>query len=113
MSVALAARLHYVCEGDPGFRRVKKGVRFGYLDSRGRQIRDARTLDRIKALVIPPAWSDVWICERADGHVQATGRDARGRKQYRYHADWTRARNEGKYAHMIEFGHALPASAGE
>ena len=67
---------------------------FAYRDAKGRPVRDARTLDRIRSLVIPPAWTDVWICARADGHLQATGRDARGRKQHRYHPDWTTARND-------------------
>ena len=75
----------------------------------GRPVRDARTLDRIRSLVIPPAWTDVWICARADGHLQATGRDARGRKQHRYHPEWTRARNGAKYDRMVEFALALPA----
>ena len=71
-------------------------------------MKDERTLARIKSLVIPPAWTDVWICARADGHIQATGRDARGRKQYRYHPDWTRVRDEAKFERLIDFGKALP-----
>ena len=71
-------------------------------------MRNPRTLARIRSLVIPPAWTDVWICAQADGHLQATGRDGRGRKQHRYHPDWTAARNGGKYGRMLEFGLALP-----
>jgi DNA topoisomerase I len=87
---------------------VRHGKSFVYHDTRGRRIRDARTLDRIRSIVIPPAWTDVWICPRADGHIQATGRDARGRKQHRYHAAWTTARKHAKYDSMIEFARALP-----
>jgi DNA topoisomerase I len=106
---AKAAGLHYVTAGEPGFVRVKHGKSFLYRDQRGRSVRDPRTLDRIKSIVIPPAWTDVWICIRADGHLQATGRDARGRKQHRYHASWTAARNESKFEGMIAFAQALPA----
>jgi DNA topoisomerase I len=106
---ATAAGLHYVTGGEPGFSRIRHGSGFVYRDVRGRTIRDAHTLDRIRALVIPPAWTDVWICARADGHLQATGRDARGRKQHRYHRRWTEAREEFKYDRMIEFAQALPA----
>ena len=81
---AKAAGLHYVLEGEPGLSRVRRGKTFDYRDAKGRAVRDGRTLDRIRSLVIPPAWEDVWICARADGHLQATGRDARGRKQHRY-----------------------------
>jgi DNA topoisomerase-1 len=89
--------------------RLRQGKGFSYRDARGRAVRDPRTLDRIRTLVIPPAWTHVWICARPDGHVQATGRDARGRKQYRYHPAWNSARNHGKYDHMMEFAVALPA----
>src|SRR5688572_16409446 len=101
--------LHYVLEGEPGLSRIRRGKTFAYLDAKGRAIREPRTLDRIRSLVIPPAWTDVWICARPDGHVQATGRDARGRKQHRYHPDWTTARNDSKYGQMIDFARALPA----
>ena len=74
--------------------RIRRGKSFAYRDAKGRTVRDARTLDRIRSLVIPPAWKDVWISARADGHIQATGRDARGRKQHRYHPEWTSAREE-------------------
>jgi DNA topoisomerase I len=109
-AVARAAGLHYVAEGEPGLTRIRRGKStFAYRDSKGRPLRDARTLDRIRSLVIPPAWRHVWICARSDGHLQATGRDARGRKQHRYHPEWTTARNEGKYGQMIDFARALPA----
>ena len=107
--MASAAGLHYVVEGEPGLSRIRRGKTFAYRDAKGRPVRDARTLDRIRSLVIPPAWNDVWICARADGHVQATGRDARGRKQHRYHPEWTAARHESKYGQMIDFALALPA----
>jgi DNA topoisomerase-1 len=89
--------------------RIRRGKTFTYRDAKGREIHDARILDRIRSLVIPPAWNYVWICSRADGHLQATGRDARGRKQHRYHPDWTAARHDAKYTQMIDFAHALPA----
>src|SRR5439155_7629227 len=79
-----------------------------YVDADGRAVRDRRTLERIRTLAIPPAWRDVWICSAANGHVQATGRDARGRKQYRYHARWRATRDETKYDKMLIFGCALP-----
>jgi DNA topoisomerase-1 len=106
--VARAIGLHYVVEGETGLTRIRRGKTFTYRDAKGRHVRDAQTLDRIRSLVIPPAWEDVWICARADGHVQATGRDARGRKQHRYHPDWTAARHESKYGQMIDFARALP-----
>jgi len=108
-AAAKAAGLHYVLEDETGLSRVRRGKTFAYRDAKGRAVRDGRTLDRIRSLVIPPAWEDVWICARADGHVQATGRDARGRKQHRYHPEWTAARNDSKYGQMIDFAHALPA----
>jgi DNA topoisomerase-1 len=108
-AAAKAAGLDYVHDGEPGISRVAHGKTFIYVDARRRKVRDARTLDRIRSLVIPPAWTSVWICARADGHLQATGRDARGRKQHRYHPEWTRARNGAKYDQMIEFALALPA----
>jgi DNA topoisomerase-1 len=108
-TAARAAGLHYVVDGEPGISRIRHGKSFIYRDSRGRPVRDPRTLARIRSLVIPPAWNDVWICSRPDGHIQATGRDARGRKQHRYHAAWTSARNETKYGSMVDFGIALPA----
>lgn len=104
-----AARgLRYVHDDDPGYRRRRAGRGFTYLDTRGKPIRSQPTIDRIKGLAIPPAWTDVWISPRADGHLQATGRDARGRKQYRYHPEWRAAQEEMKFERMIEFGEALP-----
>jgi DNA topoisomerase-1 len=102
------ARLTYVNDETPGYRRRKAGKRFAYLDRRGRRITDARTIARIDALAIPPAWTEVWICPDAHGHRQATGRDARGRKQYRYHPDWRVQQEEDKYERLIDFGAALP-----
>ena len=109
--LAVSARdagLHYVTDRRPGIVRAhKKGGAFDYLDSGGRRIRETKTLDRIRHLAIPPAWADVWISPDASGHLQATGRDARGRKQYRYHPDWRRSRDESKYDRVIGFGRAL------
>jgi len=108
-SAARAAGLRYVHDGRAGIHReaVKDGFR--YLDAHGAPVEDETTLARIKGLVIPPAWQDVWICAQANGHLQATGRDARGRKQYRYHPKWRTARDEVKYERMLKFGDALPA----
>ncbi|GAA5007270.1 DNA topoisomerase IB [Pseudoluteimonas lycopersici] len=99
--------LHYVSDAMPGIRR-KGSKRFRYLSPKGRTIRAPRTLERIRALAIPPAWSDVWICADPNGHLQATGRDARGRKQYRYHPRWNRLRGRDKHARIVAFGTALP-----
>jgi DNA topoisomerase-1 len=106
-AVAREAGLRYASDDSPGLRRVKRGRSFGYVDPDGRAIRDLETLARIKALAIPPAWTDVWISARADGHIQATGRDERGRKQYRYHANWRSVRDEAKYGRTLAFGRAL------
>jgi DNA topoisomerase-1 len=108
-SEARAVGLYYVLEGESGLSRIRRAKTFAYRDEKGRAVRDARTLERIRSLVIPPAWTDVWICARANGHLQATGRDARGRKQHRYHPEWTIARHESKYGQMIDFARALPA----
>ncbi|HWM91045.1 MAG TPA: DNA topoisomerase IB [Thermoanaerobaculia bacterium] len=105
---AKAAGLRYVSDDMPGIRRRKRGKGFTYLDAKGSTVRDARTLERIRKLAIPPAWIDIWICPTANGHLQATGRDARGRKQYRYHAEWRNVRDETKFGRMIAFGEALP-----
>ncbi|MBS7458147.1 DNA topoisomerase IB [Coralloluteibacterium stylophorae] len=102
------AGLVHVSDEQPGFRRRRAGKGFSYIDTRGQPIRDDRILTRIRALAIPPAYTDVWICARPNGHLQATGRDARGRKQYRYHARWHEVREEDKYGRMIAFGEALP-----
>jgi DNA topoisomerase-1 len=105
---ARAAGLRYVSDGRPGLSRIAADGGFRYVDAQGEAVDDEATLARIKALAIPPAWKDVWICAQANGHLQATGRDARGRKQYRYHARWRSVRDEVKYERMIAFGQALP-----
>ena len=102
------AGLRYVTDAEPGIRRRRAGRGFSYTDPDGRRITDRRLLARIKSLAIPPAWTDVWICPSPSGHLQATGRDARGRKQYRYHPRWRHARDEVKYERIIAFGQALP-----
>ena len=105
---ARSAGLRYTTDRRPGIGRRRRGKSFTYLAPDGRPIRTASEIARIKALVIPPAWTDVWICPDARGHLQATGRDARGRKQYRYHPKWRQARDGTKYHRMIGFAHALP-----
>jgi DNA topoisomerase-1 len=106
---AESAGLAYVHDHDPGLGRVAAGHgKFKYRDVDGKAVRDPKTLDRIARLVIPPAWTQVWICPDPRGHIQATGRDQRGRKQYRYHPDWRAVRDQNKYEHMIAFGRALP-----
>jgi DNA topoisomerase I len=105
---ARAASLRYVSDQQPGWRRARQGRGFSYRDVEGRPIRDERELARIRALAIPPAWTDVWICPVANGHLQVTARDARGRKQYRYHPRWRAARDETKYERILAFGAALP-----
>jgi DNA topoisomerase-1 len=105
--------LFYVTDGTPGIRRFRSGgshkkPRFQYVSAAGRRIHDARTLARIARLAIPPAYEDVWICTNPRGHLQATGRDARGRKQYRYHPDWRVARDDHKHSRMESFGRTLP-----
>jgi DNA topoisomerase I len=100
--------LRYVTDDEPGFRREKSGDDFRYLDPDGKIIRDEAVLDRIKSLAIPPAWTDVWICKSENGHLQATGRDVRHRKQHRYHPRWREVRDETKYLQMIAFAKALP-----
>lgn len=103
------AGLRYASDAEPGISRREGRSGFEYLDARGKRVKDPGTLARIKRLAIPPAWSGVWICRDERGHLQATGRDARGRKQYRYHARWREHRDADKYDHMIEFASALPA----
>ncbi len=102
------AELKYVSGDAPGFRRRRQGKDFVYLTAAGRPVTDATVLDRIRRLAIPPAYEDVWICSSPNGHLQATGRDARGRKQYRYHAQWRLARDGAKFERMAAFGAALP-----
>jgi DNA topoisomerase-1 len=101
-------RLVHVEESTPGIIRRRAGHGFVYLDPRGRRLTDREALDRIKSLAIPPAWTDVWICLDAHGHIQATGRDVKGRKQYRYHDDWNERRSVAKFESLLEFGHSLP-----
>ena len=105
---AADAGLIYVSDADPGIVRRRVGKGFGYRAPDGTPVRDRATLARIRALAIPPAYTDVWICTSARGHLQATGRDARGRKQYRYHARWQAVRGEGKFDRIVDFGRALP-----
>ncbi len=106
---AETAGLRYVSDEEPGIRRKKSGKGFTYVGPDGKKVADEATLSRIRSLAIPPAYADVWICPRADGHVQATGRDAKGRKQYRYHPAFREIRESTKFEHMIEFAKALPA----
>ncbi|GAC1474943.1 MAG: DNA topoisomerase IB [Isosphaeraceae bacterium] len=105
---ARAAGLRYVSDRDPGLGRKTSGRTFIYVDVRGKRVRNPETLKRIASLVIPPAWTNVWISPHAEGHLQATGRDAKGRKQYRYHPRWRTKRDETKYGRMMAFGRALP-----
>jgi len=105
---ARAAGLRYVSDQSPGFQRKRVGKAFTYLAADGRTIRDPETIRRIKSLAIPPAWTDVWICPDPRGHLQATGRDARRRKQYRYHPRWREVRDAVKYDRMLAFAQALP-----
>lgn len=105
---AESAGLSYVSDEKPGIRRRKAGTGFAYLRPDGRSVRDDAMLRRIRALAIPPAWTDVWICPSAGGHIQATGRDARGRKQYRYHPQFREARESTKFEHLIAFARTLP-----
>lgn len=105
---AREAGLRWVTDQAPGITRRRRGDDFEYFGPDGAPVADPKTLARIRSLVIPPAWSDVWICASDRGHVQATGRDARGRKQYRYHPRWREVRDEDKYGRMIEFAKVLP-----
>ncbi|HET9856793.1 MAG TPA: DNA topoisomerase IB, partial [Chthoniobacterales bacterium] len=108
MDAAEGAGLRYISDDRPGYTRRSKGKNFDWLDTEGKVIRDEQRLLRLKRLAIPPAWADVWICPAPNGHVQATGRDARGRKQYLYHERWREVRDENKYDRIISFGKALP-----
>ena len=105
---ARSAGLRYVDDRRPGISRQRRGKGFSYVHIDGRPMCDGETLTRIRSLAIPPAWRDVWICPDPNGHLQATGRDARGRKQYRYHPRWREVRDGNKYERMIAFGRALP-----
>lgn len=105
---AAEAGLRYVSDDQPGYSRKRKGDEFEFFDMEGKPIEDEQRILRIKRLAIPPAWTDVWICPTPNGHLQATGRDARRRKQYRYHERWRVVRDENKYDKIVRFGHALP-----
>jgi DNA topoisomerase-1 len=105
---AQEAGLRYASDDRPGFRRRRAGRGFTYLDTEGRAITDERELRRIRRLAIPPAWTEVWVSPDPRGHIQATGRDARRRKQYRYHERWREVRDETKYERMLDFAKALP-----
>jgi DNA topoisomerase-1 len=108
IQAAKAAELRYVSDEQPGIRRVKAGKGFKYVMPDGKPLSDPDTEIRIKAMAIPPAWTEVWICPHSNGHIQAVGRDDRGRKQYRYHARWREVRDQAKYDKMISFAQALP-----
>ena len=107
-AAARAARLRYVSDRRPGIRRDRDGEDWAFFDTDGSRITDERTIERIRKLAIPPAYTDVWICRDPRGHLQAVGRDARGRKQYRYHPRWREVRDEAKYGKMLVFGRVLP-----
>ena len=108
IEAAEEAGLRYVSDDQPGYTRKAKGDDFDYFDTEGKLIRDEQRLLRIKRLAIPPAWTDIWISPSANGHIQATGRDARKRKQYIYHERWREMRDENKYERIVSFGKALP-----
>jgi DNA topoisomerase I len=105
---ARQAGLRYTSDDYPGIRRKRQGHGFAYIDDKKKPLKDEATLKRIRSLVIPPAWKDVWICSLENGHLQATGRDARNRKQYRYHPRWREQRDETKFEHMLDFAKLLP-----
>ncbi|MGN6303586.1 MAG: DNA topoisomerase IB [Mesorhizobium sp.] len=108
IAAAERAQLTYVSDSEPGIRRKGAPKRFWYVGPRGDKLKEGKTVQRIRALAIPPAWTDVWISPDANGHIQATGRDQKGRKQYRYHPDWAAERDGEKYSSLIEFAEALP-----
>jgi len=108
MAAARLADLRYVNDDEPGIRRRRVGKGFRYIGPDGTPVRDGATLERIHRLAIPPAYTDVWICADPDGHIQATGRDARGRKQYRYHSRWMEVRDADKFERLLAFSRALP-----
>jgi DNA topoisomerase-1 len=109
MSLVPVPDLRYVTDDEPGLHRRRAGRSFRVLAADGTPVRDAAVLERVRALAIPPAWTGVWICATADGHLQATGRDARGRKQYRYHPTWRAFRDRVKFSKLAQFGTALPS----
>lgn len=102
------AQLTYVSDSEPGIRRKGAPKRFWYVGPNGERVKEGETVRRIRALAIPPAWTDVWIAPDPNGHIQATGRDQKGRKQYRYHPDWAAERDGEKYSSLIQFAEALP-----
>src|SRR6266704_894982 len=104
------AGLHYVSDDRPGYTRKARNGEFEYLDTQGKPIREEQRLLRIRRLAIPPAWTDVWICPSSTGHIQATGRDARRRKQYRYHERWRELRDVNKFDLLADFAKALQKS---
>src|SRR6202048_4398179 len=108
IEVAEEAGLRYVSDDQPGYTRKAKGDDFAYFDTEGKPIRDEQRLLHIKRLAIPPAYTKVWICPSPNGHIQATGRDTRGRKQYRYHERWRAVRDSNKYGRLIEFAGVVP-----
>ena len=105
---ARAANLIYVNSSDTGYCRIQKGKSFHYFFE-DKKIKDKKTLERIKKIVIPPAWENVWICKSDSGHLQATGIDKLGRKQYKYHSGWSKIRNQTKFFRLFEFGKSLPS----
>lgn len=107
-AAARSAHLRYVSDTDSGYARRRRGKSFTYVGPRGETLRNRAVLERIRSLAIPPAWQDVWICPTANGHIQATGRDARGRKQYRYHARWREAQDQRKFERIVAFAKVLP-----
>ena len=109
LEAAEQAGLEYVSDSTAGISRLKQGEGFRYVHPDGKPVTDEPTLKRIRSLVIPPAWTDVWICSSPYGHLQAVGRDAKGRKQYRYHPAYRSQRDQTKYGRMLAFGAALPA----
>ena len=108
VQTAKAAKLRYMTDTMPGISRHRAGDQFSYVDSQGNPIEDNATLARIRSMALPPAWENVWICARENGHLQATGIDTKNRKQYRYHANWNVIRSETKFFRMVAFGEALP-----
>src|SRR5271170_4557758 len=106
--MAIEAGLVYVSDTEPGIRRLRAGRGFRYVTPENQQLAAAEDLNRIARLAIPPAYRDVWITMKPRGHLQATGRDARGRKQYRYHPDWREFRDSAKFGRMVSFGEQLP-----
>jgi DNA topoisomerase I len=108
MALVPVPELRYTSDEEPGYRRRRAGRGFVYIGPDGAAVRDEAMRERFRALAVPPAWTDVWLCPDARGHLQASGRDARGRKQYRYHPEWRAFRDRVKFEHLVDFGRALP-----